>query len=222
MDAYGVSRNTVRLALGLLRTDGLVVTGQGRGSFVAEVQTINAGRDVGGVRHVVAQLDHDSIEFGEPGDARRVDVSVAVREAATTIAEALGLRAGSQVIERRRLLYRDGRPSHIADTFMSDAFADNAEVRHAGPLTGGVAAILEDAGRKITRYVDELSVRMPTPAEAQHLQIATGVPVIVLLRTLLDNDALAVCATVSVLPGDRNGLRYTVTVDRLEDKSDAT
>ena len=36
MEQYEVSRNTVRLALGLLREEGLVVTGQGRGSFVAE------------------------------------------------------------------------------------------------------------------------------------------------------------------------------------------
>lgn len=36
MDRYQVSRNTVRLALELLREEGLVVTGQGRGSFVVE------------------------------------------------------------------------------------------------------------------------------------------------------------------------------------------
>ena len=36
MDRHGVSRNTVRLALGVLRDEGLVITGQGRGSFAVE------------------------------------------------------------------------------------------------------------------------------------------------------------------------------------------
>jgi GntR family transcriptional regulator len=36
IEAYEVSRNTVRLALGVPRTEGLVVTGQGRGTFVAD------------------------------------------------------------------------------------------------------------------------------------------------------------------------------------------
>jgi len=35
-DAYDVSRTTVRLAIGVLRSEGFVVTGQGRGSFVAD------------------------------------------------------------------------------------------------------------------------------------------------------------------------------------------
>jgi DNA-binding GntR family transcriptional regulator len=36
VERYSVSRNTVRLALGLLRDEGLVITGQGRGSFAVE------------------------------------------------------------------------------------------------------------------------------------------------------------------------------------------
>lgn len=47
IEAYQVSRNTVRLALGVLRTEGLVVTGQGRGTFVAKPGP-SSGPAVGG------------------------------------------------------------------------------------------------------------------------------------------------------------------------------
>lgn len=218
MDTYGVSRNTVRLALGLLRSEGLVVTGQGRGSFVADAPVATVTHRAGRLRHEVHGPDH-AIEFDEGGAAERIDVTVAITAASTTIAEALRIPAGAQVLERRRLLYRDRRPSSAADSYLPEDVAGDRALRHAGPLAGGVAAILEQDGLAITRHTDDVTVRMPSPAEAQHLQIATGVPVLALLRTAYDRTDAAVCATLSILPGDRHGLRYAVAVDRLEETS---
>jgi GntR family transcriptional regulator len=54
MDMYGVSRNTIRLALEVLRQEGLVITGQGRGSFVADVAAGVVPRHAREQRHLVA------------------------------------------------------------------------------------------------------------------------------------------------------------------------
>jgi GntR family transcriptional regulator len=218
MDEYGVSRNTIRLALGLLRTEGLVITGQGRGSFVAEVQSGDAHSGVRIERHVNRHsLDSAIIEFGEPGDADRVDLTVTTRVAPPVVAEALRIPAESRVLERRRLLYRDGQPSQTADTYLTEEMSANDDVRRPTPLADGVAAVLERAGHPIVGHADEVTVRMPSPGEAQHLQIATGVPVMVLVRTAFDAIGSPVCATVVLLPGDRHLLRYHVAVDRPHD-----
>jgi len=215
MDEYGVSRNTIRLALGLLRNEGLVVTGQGRGSFVADVES---GEGHGGIgmrieRHVNRHsLDTAIIEFSEPGDADRIDVMVTTRVAPPMVAEALRIPADARVVERRRVLYRDGQPTQTADTYLLEDLADE-DVRRPAPLVDGIAAVLGRSGRPIVGHADEVTVRMPSPGEAQQLQIATGVPVMVLLRTAFDATDHPMCATVVLLPGDRHMLRYHVIID---------
>jgi GntR family transcriptional regulator len=213
MDEYGVSRNTIRLALGLLRNEGLVITGQGRGSFVADVESGEAHGGMRIERHVNRHsLDSQIIEFGEPGDADRIDVTATTRVAPPVIAEALRIAADARVLERRRVLYRDAQPTQTADTYLPEDLADD-DVRRPSPLVDGVAAVLERAGRRIVGHADEVTVRMPSPGEAQQLQIATGVPVMVLVRTAFDATESPVCATVVLLPGDRHMLRYHVAID---------
>ncbi|HSK97029.1 MAG TPA: GntR family transcriptional regulator [Euzebyales bacterium] len=214
MDRYGVSRNTIRLALGLLRSEGLVITGQGRGSFVAEVPASVVQHGPRPQRHVIDRhsLDREIVEFDETADVDRVDVTVTTRIAPPAIADALRLPADARVLERRRVLFRDGQPSQTADSYVPEELADDGDLRRPVPLGDGIAPALERAGRPINGHVDEISVRMPSPVEAQELQIATGVPVVVLLRTSYDSTDMPVCATVALLPGDRHLLRYAVAV----------
>jgi GntR family transcriptional regulator len=54
---------------------------------------------------------------------------------------------------------------------------------------------------------------MPTPAEAQALMIASGVPVLGTLRTGFDAEERPVVLYESVLPGDRHFLVYDVQCD---------
>lgn len=219
MDEYGVSRNTIRLALGLLRTEGLVVTGQGRGSFVADVASSDVSRGARVQRHVVDRhsLETQIIEFGEPGEADRIDVTVTTRVPPPGIAEALRLRSGSRVLERRRVLYRDAQPNQTADSYLPEELATDNDLRRPSPLVDGIALALERSGHSIAGHVDEITVRMPSPSEAQQLQIATGVPVVMLLRTAYDASDQPVCATIVLLPGDRHMLRYQVAIDKTAD-----
>lgn len=212
MDRYGVSRNTVRLALGLLRSEGLVVTGQGRGSFVAELP-VHEGHD--GPPHaralVARQTGILSIEFAEPGDADDLELAVTIRPAPEHVGERLGLEPSDRVVERRRVLHRGDAPSHTADSYVPAGLAADSDMAGPAPLADGVAQVLARLGRPVARHVDEVTVRMPTPSEAQALQIATGVPVLSLLRTAFDAAEEPVCVTVALLPGDRHALRYDVT-----------
>lgn len=214
MQRYGVSRNTVRLALGLLRTEGLVITGQGRGSFVADVPVRHQRAGLGAVRQTIDTDVTDALtgEITDAPDGHRVEVRVSTHPAPAHVAERLGLPPGERVIQRRRLLHREGMPSHVATSYLSADLAADTELARSVPLRAGVAAVLADLGRPITRHSDEITVRMPSPVEAQELQIATGVPLLSVLRTAHDADA-AVLVTSVLLPGDRHTLRYDLVVD---------
>jgi GntR family transcriptional regulator len=210
MDRYGVSRNTIRLALGVLRTEGLVVTGQGRGSFVADVAVRHRPRGSAGLQRRVAPGDGDPLdsELSEETDSTRVEVSVSTRPAPPYIADRLGLRAGDRVITRHRLRFRDTAPDMSSDSYLPADLVGDSPLGMPGPLATGVVGLLADLGHPIRRVADEIGVRMPSPAEAQELQIATGVPVLAVQRTAFDGRDAPVLTVSALLPGDRHVLRY--------------
>jgi GntR family transcriptional regulator len=222
MDRYGVSRNTVRLALGVLRTEGLVVTGQGRGSFVADVVVRRLPRAVGTREATIAGRGSETLarELTDVIDRERVEVRVATRPAPASVAERLGLRAGQRVVVRHRVHLTDDGPSHSSDTFASEELAADTPLVTPGPLDAPLAEVLAGHGHAVVRLADEVGVRMPTPHEAQELHIATGVPVLAVTRTVFDRDDAAVLTMTALLPGDRHVLHYDMAVNvRADDRA---
>lgn len=215
MDRYGVSRNTIRLALGVLRTEGLVVTGQGRGSFVADVPARRHRGAAGEVHEVVTRGGSDALtaELADVVDRERIEVAVSTHPAPPHVADRLGLRAGERVVARHRLHLRDATPSHSSDSYVPAELAGDSPLAHPGRLETSVAGLLSELGHPVQRVSDEIGVRMPTPVEAQELQIATGVPVFTVQRTAFDTGDDPVLTVVALLPGDRHALRYDLAVE---------
>lgn len=214
MDRYGVSRNTVRLALGVLRTEGLVVTGQGRGSFVADLPAERPARPGTRVERTVEHNAADvlAVELAGAADGDGDELTVTTVSAPPGVAERLRIQPGQRVVARHRLALRGGAPSHVIDSFAAVDLVGGTGIDQPGPLHVAMAAALDEVGHPLARLDDEVGVRMPTPAEAQELQIATGVPVLTVLRTAFDDDGVPVLAMTALLPGDRHVLRYGMAV----------
>jgi GntR family transcriptional regulator len=214
MDRFDVSRNTVRLALGVLRTEGLVVTGQGRGSFVADVVVRGLPRAEGSLQATVTGRGSETLarELTEAVDAERVRVHVSTRPAPAAVAERLGLPAGRRVVVRHRVHLTGDGTSHSSDTFVSEELAADSALSAPGPLDTTLVRALAAQGHPVARMADDVGVRMPTPNEAQELHIATGVPVLAVARTLFDRDDVAVLTMTALLPGDRHVLHYDAMV----------
>jgi transposase len=74
---------------------------------------------------------------------------------------------------------------------------------------GGVYARIEEQGLQLTRYEEELKARMPTPDETRSLNLASGTPVLDLIRVAYAGDR-AVEVLVSVVAADKHVFHYAV------------
>ena len=212
-DRYSVSRDTVRRALNRLTQEGLLTPGRGRlGRQVRKSKPLTFY----GVRSESQQrvterrnkgVDAWVADAAEQGRTAAQSISVAMDEAAPEVASRLEIPEGELVVVRRRLRTIDGAPHNLNDTYYPREIAEGTPIMHPADVPQGTIALMEDLGYKQIRYRDDLETRMPTPDEADRLQIPPGVPVLVQYRTGYTEER-PVKLTITVWPGDRTSLVY--------------
>src|SRR5450830_2082599 len=106
---FAVSRITVRQALDDLRNEGLIVKVAGKGTFVAGARPSQELARLEGFGEAMARGGHRIVN--------RV-VSHVLVPAETQVAERLGLDAGAQVSEIRRVRYLDSAPVSFEVTYL--------------------------------------------------------------------------------------------------------
>lgn len=213
---YDTTRQTVRNALGVLRTDGLIVTGQGSRTIVRPAPGVRIS--VTGTnyrRHRGLGLPGFNAQVLEQGQSPRQDITeVATVSAPADIAQKLDLDEGSPVVVRRRVFNANDVPVALTDSYYPAGLAQGTAIEQPARIKGGVHALIEDENgpirRAIARSEDDLVARMPTPDEARKLGLPPGMPVIRILRTVYDagNRPLEVQDTVAV--ADKHQFRYEV------------
>lgn len=202
IDHFGVARMTVRQAVQDLRAEGLVISEHGRGVFVRPAPPIRRlASDRFARRHRASGKAAFTVEAEKSGYSPQVDNITVTREKPnSTVAERLRLTPDDEVIVRSRRYLADGRPVETATSYIPATFAQGTKIEQTDTGPGGIYARLEDAGHILDRFTEEVGARMPTPEERRALQLATGVPVLTVVRTAYDtNDvAVEVCDTVKV------------------------
>jgi GntR family transcriptional regulator len=96
----------------------------------------------------------------------------------------------------------DGQPVEMAVSYLPARIARGTRVADPDSGPGGIYARLEELGHTLGEFVEEVSVRMPTPDERRRLQLGPGVPVMIVLRTAYDTGGqpVEVCDTVKAGP----------------------
>jgi GntR family transcriptional regulator len=207
---YGVSRNTARMALTALAHEGLITAGRARAGrlvrrrermiWTHRVSTGDLSRQLSGID----DFAHQTAAQGRVPD-QRVEVSIVAAPA--YIAERLEVPSGESLVVRRRLYLVDGTPSSMSESYYALSFAQGTPLLDPRPYARGTAALLSELGRRPVRTVDEITTRMPDPAEAQRLEIGQGVPVLAHVRIGYAAGG-PVRVVKTILPGDRHQLRY--------------
>lgn len=194
---FGVNRHTVRRALGVLASRGLVRATQGRGTFVearplpypigprtrfTEIVSA-AGRQAGGVLIAAGEKPADS-----------------------WAAERLGIGPGAPVLELVTLRSADGTPIALAtNVFPLPRFAGlDVRYRETGSITRAYAAMGVGDYRRLSSAV---GARPATPEEAVSLDLAPGRILLVLDNVNVDEAGARIQATRALFPADRVELK---------------
>ncbi|WP_067135370.1 GntR family transcriptional regulator [Microtetraspora malaysiensis] len=207
---YGVSRNTVRLALTALANEGLVESRQGRGTFVRDriTFTVLASAEEGGSAghgkdaFVAAVTVHGR-------KAEQVDFRMEVRTASPEVAARLQVDEGSLVVVRRMRRLIDGRPWSIQESFYPMDVAEGTRLMSPTDISYGTITEMARHGHTQVGYRDEVLSRMPTHTEAAFLGVGTGVPVLEMFRTAYSTER-AIRLTINVYAGDSTQLAYEI------------
>ena len=201
---YGVARMTVRQAIQELRTEGRVVAEHGRGVFVRDPAPVRRlASDRFARKHREAGQAAFLAEAEKAGVRPTVDqIEVDTAEPSQPVKERLRLGDGDRVVVRSRRYLADDRPIEVAVSSLPLSIVDGTPIMDTNPGPGGIYARLEDQGHTLDRFVEEVTARMPTTDERRRLQLADGVPVLVVVRTAYDTNGLPVevCDTVKAAP----------------------
>jgi GntR family transcriptional regulator len=224
---YQFSRATVRSAIAKLEQDGLVTAGAGslgrqvrrRELLSWNLTKFELGAYVDDTINEVDQWEADA--HSEGWSTRQTVAGVAELAAPDQIAQYLGCRPAARLVRRRRLRYvaKPGVPERlavIADTWTPVDIA-RMEIDGVAPLLeersvvypGGIYRAL---GFRQVRYEDEIQVRMPTPEEADLLNVEPGTPVGQHARAGIDASGRRVRVLISTFPGDLLRARYALEV----------
>jgi GntR family transcriptional regulator len=204
------SRHTVRDAIKLLVSRGLVETRPGQGTFVVSkvfpfVSRLQTDPESGGIEDEVYKRDVEQQGRTPEETTPRVEVQVA----AGLVARQLKLAAGTQVISRHQERRIDQTPWSMQTTFYPMEFVTErgaTQLLMAENITEGTVRYLQRLGIKQAGWRDTIVARPPTGSERAFFGLSDKVQVAIFefRRTGYDESGMPVRFTVTVYPADRN------------------
>ncbi|MGY4710364.1 GntR family transcriptional regulator [Mycolicibacterium sp. CBM1] len=203
--ALGVSRMTLRQALGAIEAKGLIRRSRGRfgGNFVETPRL---------------EFDHTGLP-GFTEQLRRLDMSAgahvvraATRVPTAEIRQALALKRGARVHEIVRMRSANGTPVLLEETYLPAARFPGLL---AADLTGSVYALMIDAFDTALFSADEHIEATPaSDFTAELLAVSPGHPLLLVTRTAYDRDGEPVEFSHDYFRSDRTRIRVRSGVDR--------
>lgn len=214
VDTYGVSRPTVRDAVNLLRTEGLLLAEHGRGVFIRSTPTIHR---LARTRLARQARDRDAAAFHsdavEHGFTPSSSVTIRFEPADARTAQQLALAEGADITVRDRIMSADGNVVQLATSRLPRTLTRGTVIEQTDTGPGGIYQRLHDEGHPIAGFAEHVGARMPTPDEISALQLPTGTPVVTVTRIAHTSDEHPVEMNDIVLPADRYELSYTWEAD---------
>jgi DNA-binding GntR family transcriptional regulator len=212
---HGVSRDTVRKALGVLTQEGLITAGQGRTRYVRAYAplrwTLSSFEDRDRPDSTNA-LDAWGTEVASQGRQLAETVEISIVVPPERVADRLKLDPSrTLVVVRKRVRYVDDKPYQLADSYFPEELVRGTPLIEPRSISvpGGPLATI---GCTQSWFVDEIKVRMPTLTENDRLKLAPGTPVAEITRTGYGENDTPLGIMITVASGDLNLFVYKINV----------
>jgi GntR family transcriptional regulator len=183
MEHYGVSRNTVRKAVDILTSAGLLETASTRGTFVRERHPLTITATRYERERGVSANDAYKDEVEAQGRKHHAELDFQIIPVAGEVADRLQVETDELVVCRKITLYIDGHTNAIQKSYYPMDIAEGTELAKPKDISRGAIRVLKELGHEEVGHRDEISPRMPTEEENRLLQLGIGVPVLEWVRT---------------------------------------
>lgn len=215
-DEQSVALTTAVRAVELLRSEGLVDTIHGRGSYVRVPAPEFVRTGYKRYRRHPAGLAPNRDEAEAGGYLDEVDRGDrSTTEATPTLAARLRLDPGAPLSVVHYRWLAGGRPTQISTQWEPLSLTGDTPAAEPSPLTRGqpgVIARFDAIGLPTTRVVEDVRVRLPHEDERAELELPEGVPVFAITRTHWAGDRPIETADI-VIRGDRTVLRIDQPIE---------
>jgi GntR family transcriptional regulator len=196
---YGVNVGTVRKAVAVLEAEGLVTPIRRKGTVVRgrpPMRRLGTDRyakskwKFAGLVAFAADREESGRQWS-PGDQTQTVEQVAADD---QVAAAYNIDPGSPVYARARLVRDAGTPTHMLTSHYLPEHVEGTPLVDPTPGPagrGGGFAVLTMQGLEPETITETIHSRMPTPDEAEQLELPAGEPVMILERlTRTEDDTL--------------------------------
>jgi GntR family transcriptional regulator len=193
---YDVTRDVARRAVEILRGEGLVVSYQGKGSYVQTFERIirRSPSRLSGEQWVAGAQIQDADTAGR---LRTADVVVGEVPVPDYAAEALKLAPDTPVLSRSRRFIVDGRPVQLAVSYLPLDVVHDSRIMYTDSGPGGIYARLAELGHAPVRFSERLTARAPRPEEVERLELASAIGALVFEVTRFAYSAPGRCVEVN-------------------------
>ncbi len=190
---FGVSRITVRRAVGDLAAQGFVKRVHGKGTYVQAVDVpAQAGAALGSLDALVAGGAPTQVEV----------LSVRHLPPPPAIATLLQLPQGEPAVQALRLRKAGTLALMLIETWLPESLS--GKLPPAALKTQSTERILLDQGLRFGKIVQEVSAELADPTRAKLLRVELGAPLLRLTRLLHDSHARPVQHVTAHLCPDRS------------------
>ncbi len=198
VEAFNLSRTTVRQAVIELVGEGYLYRVKGKGTFVAKPKLV---QDF--MRTIESYAEQMKRLKLTPGTKVLKNELVFADE---EVASALGVKAGDEVVLLRRLRFANDEPIVVLDTYLIDACAG---IVHMDMEKNGMYDYLSRSrDTKIKRVVRQFEAIAATGETAGQLQIEMGSPIQKVTTIGFNQDGKPIEYSIAEYRGDKN--RFTV------------
>lgn len=198
---YGVAKQTVQRTIDQLRVEGLLITKPGSGTFVRgtrrRLNRLSRGR-YGHRRGYHADL---AARYRQ----QLIEVGPAVPP--VEVADAFGVRDGTQLIVRRHLVRTQDAPVEVGASWLLPRDATGTSLVEMAAFGRPLYQEVEEVtGRRYATASDQITARLPTREEAELLAIRPDTPVLHLLHVARDAAHKPIEVATATWPGPMTAL----------------